>query len=220
MTSEAKDISSKAFKILRKEEEFDLEHFAYRNEAAIAAFKEALSIDPLLVEAWIGLGIAYAYCPNNFEDARSAFMRAQQIDPANAATYYQLGRLYFSHAETNYETATAEEYEKALHYLKEASVQGYHDLGDLYNLMGTVAFRLKRYDAAIAFFQQSVAEANEGAWLPSTYFLAAEANKLNGNLREALRWYESYLSKGYDDEQVRLKIRNLRAILQNRLKAL
>ena len=220
MTSEAKDILSKAFRILRAEEEFDLDRFAYRNDAAIATFMEALSLDPNMVEAWIGLGISYAYWPNRFEDALSAFTRAQQINPANADAYYQLGRLYFYHAETHHETVGAEEYETALHYLQEAAARGYHDLGDLYNLMGTAYFRLKRYDEAIRCFEQSVVEANEGAWLPSTYFLAAEANKLKGNLGEALRWYESYVSSGFDDEEVGLNIRNLKIILQNRHKAL
>lgn len=83
MTSEARDILSKAFRILRAEEEFDLDRFGYRNDAAIASFMEALSLDPRMVEAWIGLGISYAYWPNRFEDA---FQLSRQLNKSTLQT--------------------------------------------------------------------------------------------------------------------------------------
>lgn len=220
MMSEANEIVAKGFRILTGEEKIDSDLYDYRSEAAIAAFSKALALDPGIFRAWIGLGVAYAYFPNKFEDALSAFARAQAIDAKNPESYYQLGRLFFHRAEVDYENAGVKEYETALQLFCEAAKLGYKDQGELYNLMGTTYFRIERYNEALACFERSAAEAQEGSWLPSTYFLSAQINELTGNLEEALRWYELYVSQGSVNEEVLTTIRNLKAIIENQRKAL
>ena len=220
MTAEAKQIVERAFRILRGTEKFDLDQFAYRSEAALASFKEAVSLDPHSYDAWIGLGLSFAFWPSRFDDAFSSFTRAQRINPKRPDSYYELGRLLLRHAETNYETADPKDLERALVFFNEAARLGYEDLGDLYNVMGTTYYRLDRCREAVECFEQSAARANPDSWFPSTYFLAAKANELQGNLDEALRWYESYLRKGFQDEDVRLKIKNIKMLLENRRRAL
>ena len=63
MTAEAKQIVERAFRILRGKEKFDLAQFTYRSEAALASFKEALALEPNSHDAWLGLGLSYAFWP-------------------------------------------------------------------------------------------------------------------------------------------------------------
>ena len=218
--AEANELVAKGFRILRGEEELARDRFASPSEGASACFKEAIGLDSDIFEAWIGLGIAYAYDPKKFDAALAAFLNAKKLNPENPESWYQLGRLYFSHAERNYDIAGAPEYEQAIQFFHEAAKRSYESPVILYDRLGTTYFRLQRYDEALESFERSAAEAREASALPSTYFLAAQINELKGNLEEALRWYESYIAKGFDDEDVRLTIRNLKAMLKNRHKAL
>jgi tetratricopeptide (TPR) repeat protein len=220
MTAEAKDLVERGFRILRGKEEFDLDQFAYRSDAAMASFRQATALDPSSYDAWLGLGLSYGFSPTRFDEAFAAFTRAQEINPERPESFYELGRLLLRHAETNYESAEREDLEQALGFFDESAKLGYEDPAALYNLMGTTYFRLKRYREALECFEHSAAAARPESWFPSTYFLAAEANELEGNLEEAVRWYELYLAKGFHDEDVRLKVRNIKTLLENRQKAL
>lgn len=215
----ANELVAKGFRILNGQEKIDPDLYSYRSEAAIATFLKALAANPNMFRAWIGLGISYAYSPSTFDESLSAFLKAQAIDAQHPDSYYQLGRLFLHRAETDYEKALPEEYEQALHFFSEADRLGYEDRGELYNLKGTTYFRIKRYDEALKCFERSAAETQDGSWLPSTYFLAAQINELNGNLEEAIRWYELYVAKGFGGRDVMSTLRNLKTTRENQLKA-
>lgn len=64
-----------------------------RYEQAVAAYNEALKLDPKEVRAYEGLGLTYA-AEKKFEDAAKAFEQAVKIKPDRAEVHYNLGLLY------------------------------------------------------------------------------------------------------------------------------
>lgn len=87
---------------------------------AIEQFTAAIDADPTYAQAWVGLGDSYALLEQyagipsreNCSKAKTAVLRAQQLDPALAEAYASLGLLY-GHCEWNW-IASEESFQKAI----------------------------------------------------------------------------------------------------------
>ncbi len=86
LSSSAKDAKIKLkAKVLLSQIKFDAGDIA----GALQGYQQALSEDPLNVDAWLGLGFIYSK-QNNSLEARAAFRKVVQIDPTNADARKQL----------------------------------------------------------------------------------------------------------------------------------
>jgi len=86
LSSSAKDAKIKLkANVLLSQMKFDAGDIA----GALKGYQEALSEDPLNVDAWLGLGFIYSK-QNNTLEARAAFRKVVQIDPTNADARKQL----------------------------------------------------------------------------------------------------------------------------------
>jgi tetratricopeptide (TPR) repeat protein len=213
---------SEGFGILRGDVEYDLDKFPSRSDAALAKFQEVLTYDPNNYEAWLGTGICQAYWPGKYRAAIQAFKRASQIAPGEAEPYFQLGLTFLRDGEVNYERPMEEGYQHALRYFFEAEKHDYSPKSVLYNNIGTTLYRMGDYADAINWFERSAGRMrDEGTWLPSTFFLAAEANEKTGRFSEAAKWYESCRDEGMSlGEDLELKIKNLKILANNQGRSL
>jgi tetratricopeptide (TPR) repeat protein len=66
-----------------------------RLEAAIAAFRRAVEIDPKLDRAWYGLGLALIRL-DRLDEAVTALKRNTQLQPMSPYGWYQLARVHFN----------------------------------------------------------------------------------------------------------------------------
>lgn len=64
-----------------------------QTEQAIAAYKEALRLNPEYAVTWLNLGINYGKM-NKYEQANQAFLEAIRIEPEYADAWGSLGSLY------------------------------------------------------------------------------------------------------------------------------
>jgi len=62
--------------------------------AAVAAFEEALRLDPRRVDSWLELGMAHGRL-KHWDEAITANKRALELDPANVKGHHNLGNIYF-----------------------------------------------------------------------------------------------------------------------------
>jgi len=77
---------------------------------AIENDRRGLALNPVMVDAYIDMGVAYAYL-NNYDDAINAWNQALAIEPGSDRAYYDLGWIY----ERKGNRAQAKQaYEKAL----------------------------------------------------------------------------------------------------------
>ncbi|MHB0971589.1 MAG: protein kinase domain-containing protein [Thermoanaerobaculia bacterium] len=87
---------------------------------AVEQFTAAIDADPAYAQAWVGLGDSYALLEQyagipsreNCSKAKSAVLRAQQLDPSLAEAYASLGLLY-GHCEWNW-VASEASFQKAI----------------------------------------------------------------------------------------------------------
>lgn len=118
---------------------------------AVAAFQEAIKLDPNLAEAYFRLALGYEAL-NKREDAESQYKKAvdaykKHLDgnPEDAEAHYNLGQSYANLG--NYSEAIRE-YRQATR-LKTADPDIYYDLGVAHT-------KLAQYDAAAAAFSKSL----------------------------------------------------------------
>lgn len=215
---------TRGFRILERKEKYDPSRFPGPSEAAEAIFKEALCSDPDCYLALLGLGRCYYYRPTQYSEAISTFQRAITIQPYEAEPYYWIGLTYFHAGERKLPLFGANDvYEEALRYFHKALEMGYEPKAWLYNHIGTVHFREARYEQAITWFQRSADSIkSEGGWVPSTFFLAAEACEYLGRFADAIKWYELYKEYGLQSshKEVNQRIKKLIILEENRKKAL
>ena len=115
-----------------------------RHDDAIAAYREALRINPELAEAWNNLGVAYSNI-NHYDDAVAALREALRINPEDAEAWNNLGATYRDLR--RYDAAIAA-YREALRINPE-DTKAWYNLGLVYDI-------LDRYDAAIAAYREAL----------------------------------------------------------------
>ncbi|MEW6732368.1 MAG: tetratricopeptide repeat protein [Acidobacteriota bacterium] len=187
-------------------------------EAAESEFKEVLQIDSQNYDALVGLGRCCSYDPQKYDYAISVFEQAIKVKPFEATAHYYLGSLFLRMGERK---LTEEFFEKAINYFQKADKLDYKPKTPLYNNLGTALFRIEKYEEAIFYFENAAKYAEEEKrWLPSIFFLAAEAcEKLSRNL-DAIRWYKLSIRPGLGipghKKQVNAKIRQLKKIREQK----
>jgi Tfp pilus assembly protein PilF len=131
------------------------------SEAAEAAFRQAIGMDPAFAEAHNNLGLALSRLGRE-DEAREAFTRALEIDPGLAEAINNLGFLF--HRGMEFEKAV-EMFRRAASTAKEASVA--------YANLGNACYGLARYGDAV------------DAWKK-----ALEQDPLNEQARHALQMFQ------------------------------
>jgi tetratricopeptide (TPR) repeat protein len=215
----------KVRRILNGEEEFPLFLFPSKHEAAAQVYKEILYDDPNNFDALMGLAHCYRYSPKKMKDALLLFKQASELRPEDPAPYYEIGLTILNDRRINYRSATLGGYEAAIPFFTTALELGYTRRSFIFNHLGTIYSGLQEYEAALKWFQRAAkASEEEHTLVLSTYFLAAEAAEQVGDHAETLKWLEIIKKKSLvgDDEvdELDLRIRNLKVLIENRKKAL
>lgn len=214
---------NKGFRILNGKEKYSLQLYSDPCDAAEAEFREALRIDPNCSVALLGLGRCYSSNPRRYEEAISLFLRAMEAPGTKADASYQIGLTFLHAGGRGLAPLGKNPNEEALRYFKEALESDYSPKAWLYNHIGTAYYRLEEFDEALIWFEKSAESiGSEGGWVPSTYFLAAEACEYLCRFSDAVKWYHRYKEHSHlgDAEEINKRIQNLRILEKNRRKAL
>jgi len=173
------------------------------------------------------LGNAYLR-EGRIEDARQAFLRAQEIMPGVAEVHHNLGALYIKE----------KKYEEAIRELRQA-VARKPDLARAHNGLGTALALAKRFDAAIASFQEALrlnpyyiqarnglgnayagkrqydraiaeyrAVLDWGIESPEVYRNLADAYRGRGDVEQAITYYRKAMSLAPDTPAVHTNLGN------------
>jgi len=176
----ARGIRKAVQEILSKTKEQWLEegrshHKANRYDRALAAYEQALEIDPTFARAHRNRGDAF-YDLKRYNEALAAYEQAIQLDPYTARAYKSRGDV-LGHLK-RYEEALAA-YERVIQ-LEPDSARTYNDKGNM-------LYTLKRYEEALAAYEQATR-------LDSTF---AYAYNNKGNALSRLTRYKEALA-AYD----------------------
>jgi protein O-mannosyl-transferase len=120
---------------------------AGRNDEAIALYKKAASINPLIAATHYNLGLVY-YETGKKEEAIASFHKALELDPKYAAAYNSLGQAYSDKGEK----------EEAIAYFKKAIEADPGFVNAMIN-MGVAYAAIGKTDDAVAAYQKAIAVA-------------------------------------------------------------
>jgi tetratricopeptide (TPR) repeat protein len=156
-----------------------------RIDDSIAAFQQALRLNPHHVAALENLGNAYRL-EKRWEDARKVLERAVEIAPEDPEANYSLGMVY---AQTN-ETVKADEYLHRALAVRPNYPEALNNLGVLYVVT-------QRQDQAVASFERCirVAPAFDQAYLnlARVYALEGERDKARNTLLDLLKQHPDHI---------------------------
>jgi len=182
--------------------------YAERGEyaKAVAAFREALRLEPDLGEAWAGLGLIYDKLGQR-EPAITAFREVVRLEPDHAVAWCNLGVLY---RRQNQDDLAAQSYREALRS-QPAMVEAWLGLGVALNHQG-------RHGEALSAYREAVRLKPDSAkgWfnLGRLYEQDGEHAEAIAAYREAIRlkaddplaWYNlAVLSREYGDPREAVK---------------
>lgn len=186
-----------------------------KGDDAIAAFRKAVRADSGMVEAHLGLGLAYLDLKNDWRGARPHLQKAVTLDSTQAKMYYHLARLYRIS-----ETGNAMQAAGRAIQINPEYAPGYLLLGQLYNddKLDLVAIHyydqyLKRQpkdQEAAYLFIRSLAESGKKAEAerllgrledPRGYAILGQILMERGNFEDALIAFEEYISTLSEDAQ-------------------
>jgi tetratricopeptide (TPR) repeat protein/uncharacterized membrane protein len=168
-------------------------------DEALAAYEEALRIDPAETGAYQGLGIIY----DHLGDPRMAISSYQQaliLQPHTAHLYSLLGEAYIEIG--RYDDALAA-YEEAL-WIDPAEVSAYQGLGNVYDHLGEPLMAIESYQQAL-ILQPSAAH---------LHFLLGESYLKLGRFEEAVSAYEQALSMEPNHARAQRRVELLTQALQ------
>jgi tetratricopeptide (TPR) repeat protein len=215
----SKDLKNKvhiALQILRGEEKYDLQTYGNPLEAAESLLKKVLMNNREQPEAWAALGLCYSYLPTRYPEALLAYKESMRFDISNPSIHYQIGNLFVLSGERGLENISRSPYNDALPFLFKAEKLNYEPKSELLNLIGKCYFRLSDYQNAVLFFEKSIACIDANVFLPSAFFLAAEASEKLADYSKAIEMYQKYMKYfgNFNSEGIPEKIGNLRLRLQ------
>jgi tetratricopeptide (TPR) repeat protein len=195
--------------LIEDKRKYDSARFTGSYEQAESLFREALTLDPDNFRALLGLGRCHSHYPSRYEEAVLCFEKAAAVSPDDPEPSYLAGLAYLRAEEAGVSSAGLNLPDSAVLFFRKALDAGYNDVASLYNLIGTAHFRRRDYEQALQGFRESAALiAQNGGWIPSTFFLGAESARYLGRLDEALEWYEAARRRGlsveddYIDQQI------------------
>jgi superkiller protein 3 len=116
------------------------------NPQALAAFQEAVRLDPKLAPAYDGLGIAYCRA-GRVDQGREALVRARALDPKNPGYPFSLGICE--------DSAGPKGYEAALAAFRKAEELDPKNAGVQFQV-GSALQKLGRHQDAVAYFQKAI----------------------------------------------------------------
>lgn len=167
----------------------------YRNdqdEEAVAAFQEALKIDPDLAEAHFRLGLGYESLGKTeeaeveYKKAVEAYKKYFDDNPDDAEAHYALGQTF----------AGLGQYSEAIRQYREATKLKKDD-PDIYFDLGVAHTKLAQYDAAATAFSRSLE-------IDPDYYRAQdgleEAKEGVNRIRAGRKHQENLLKKQKEDE--------------------
>jgi tetratricopeptide (TPR) repeat protein len=158
-------------------------------DKAIEYYKEAIKIDPMYVNAYYNIGIAYGQ-KGDYDEALQMFKKAVIISPNDETLYYGVGAAY----------SKKESHDKAIKMYKKALdinpeyVEAYYNMGLEYVDKG-------EYDKAIEMFEKTVS-LNPENYKPyldigSVYFLQGSFKKAIESYRKAINVNPEYAEAYY-----------------------
>lgn len=160
---------------------------AGKNRDAIAAFKQAITLDPDFTEAYYNCGVAYGKM-EMYRESIDAYKQAIRISPRHGSAYNNMCDAY-----TRLDLKAA-----AIEACKDAIRIDADDASALHNL-GRVYTMSRRYREAIESFKQALRIKPEAA---DTHLLLGFAYRLSGDKSSALSEYKilKYLDQKMADE--------------------
>jgi tetratricopeptide (TPR) repeat protein len=174
-------------------------------DKAIEVYKQAISINPNLVQVYNGLGNVY-YEQKKYEEAIEVYKQAIAINPNLVQAFNGLGNVYYEQ----------KKYEEAIEVYKQA-IGINPNLVQVYNGLGNVYFEQKKYEEAIEVFNQALV-------VDSKYALVYYHRGINyenlKNYSEALANFEKYNGLVFNNSSylklfVQHKIVELKKLIKN-----
>ncbi|MEK7729578.1 MAG: tetratricopeptide repeat protein, partial [candidate division KSB1 bacterium] len=166
----------------------------------IAAYSQAVALDPSFVEAWFNLGMVHQE-QKDYARAEEYFRKAYEVKPEKLETALKL-KIVYALAEVYNKSGKLESYEKALHQAK-ALASSPEMLARLSFELGRLMYQRQRYDQALTELQEGrhyvtkdrehyenlIVLAEKALRLEKAY-VQAEREKAGGNLKEARARFE------------------------------
>jgi len=153
---------------------------ARRYDAAVAAYKRALALDPDNHSATSGLALAYKEM-GRLEEAKAGFERARELDPRPGRTYWQL-------ADIAMRQGRAGEAESLLKHALELKV----DRPTYLQKLGESYLEMKRYAEAEARLREALALRPD---LAAGHYDLALVHEARGEEKKAAAEYEAELAR-------------------------
>lgn len=113
----------------------------FKFEAAIKEFTALLEMDPLILPAWVNLGISHFY-GQEYDEALEAFKQALKIDPSEIHTHFVSGLIYINR----------DQVDQAISSFREVLKQDSQDVSANYYL-GRMLMRIREYEEALVYFE-------------------------------------------------------------------
>lgn len=145
-----------------------------RYDDAIAAYQQAIEIDPAYSYAYNGLGVVYSHLDRH-DEAIAAYQQAIKIDPAYSNAHTGLGSVY--RALSRHDEAMAA-YQQAID-IDPANANPHISLGNVYH-------DLSRYEEAIAAFERAIELNPDHAYAHNGLGVA---NVITGDFEKALLFF-------------------------------
>jgi tetratricopeptide (TPR) repeat protein len=198
----------RGFRILERKEKPDWDgefsmvvHFD-PTEAAEIIFRQAIERDASNYRAWLGLGICLSYTPKLLGQALDAYLKAKALGPADPEIDYELGLLFRHAGDHKIPLRDLNVYEEAVRCFLLARDAGYGSQARICDCIGTTHSRMGDYAEAARWFEEAAAHLErEGGWMPSIFYLGAQAYEALHQYKDALRWYQLIKVKGLGSDE-------------------
>lgn len=136
----------------------------FKFEAAVKEFTAILELDPLILPAWVNLGISHFY-GQEYDLALEAFRQALKIDPYEIHTHFVSGLIYINR----------DQVDQAISSFREVLKQDSQDVSANYYL-GRMLMRIREYEEALFYFETVIK--NEPYNASAQYNLATALSRL------------------------------------------
>ncbi|MHA1647549.1 MAG: tetratricopeptide repeat protein [Promethearchaeota archaeon] len=168
-----------------------------KTDKAISSYQKVIKLAPKSASGFAGLGFAY-HVKEDFDNAIASFQKAIKLAPENPFVHIELGDIYF---EINQLQDALKCYKDALELSSEENKpEILHRLADLH-------LELNDPDQTISYGKDLLKIDDK---MISIYLIMAEAAKMKKNNKSALEFYEKYLQKAPEDEEIQALAKELK----------